>query len=154
MTFRSTKSFFGFPCAHRQWKHEGNCKLVHGYSRSFVFVFEAYERTFGGFVVDFGSLKWLRGHLNHMFDHTLLLCSDDPFKAAFLDLAAAGACDVRFLPYGVGMEDTAQYLCEYVDKEIRRLTKGRAWVISVEARENETNSAIYSNPDAGFKGWL
>lgn len=153
MTYRSTKAFTGFPCAHRQWRHDGNCKLVHGYQRSFMFMFECQERTAAGFVVDFGDLKWLRHHLDHMFDHRLLLCADDPLKQAFLDLAHAGACDVRFLPYGVGMEDTAQYLCEWTDKELRQRTKGRAWVYSVEARENESNSGIYLNPSAGFKGW-
>ena len=39
------------------------------------------------------------------------------------------------------------------DKWLREKTRGRAWVISVEARENDKNSSIYTNPDAGFKGW-
>ena len=39
--FTSTKSFWNFPCAHRQYKHDGNCHLIHGYSRSFHFVFGA-----------------------------------------------------------------------------------------------------------------
>ena len=37
--FTSTKSFWNFPCAHRQYRHDGNCHLIHGYSRSFHFVF-------------------------------------------------------------------------------------------------------------------
>jgi len=51
------------------------------------------------------------------------------------------------------MEGTAHYLCEWTDKWLREQTKGRAWVISVEARENDKNSAIYVNPNAGFNGW-
>lgn len=153
MEYTSTKTYSDYPCAHRQYKHKGNCALVHGYSRSFTFLFGAKERDQCGFVVDFGDLKWLKSHLDHLFDHTLLLCADDPLLSEFSKLEAAGACDIRVLPYGVGMEDTAQYLCEFVDEKIRDLTKGRAWVISVEARENPKNSAIYTNPEAGFKGW-
>ena len=43
--FTSTKSFYNFPCAHRQHKHEGNCHLIHGYSRSFHLVFGAQTMT-------------------------------------------------------------------------------------------------------------
>jgi hypothetical protein len=51
------------------------------------------------------------------------------------------------------MEGTAHYLCDWTDKWLREKSRGRAWVISVEARENDKNSSIYTNPNAGFKGW-
>ena len=41
--FKSTKRFTGFSCAHRQPAHDGHCKFLHGYSRSFYFVFAADE---------------------------------------------------------------------------------------------------------------
>lgn len=151
--FVSTKSFFNYPCAHRQWRHEGNCALVHGYSRSFHFTFACHTRDKCGFVVDFGQLKGLKQHLDAMFDHTLLLCFDDPLLDLFRAIERAGGAKVVCLPYGVGMEDTAQYLCEHVDKQLRLDTQGRAWVVSVEARENDKNSAIYTNPNRGFHGW-
>lgn len=150
----STKTYSNYPCAHRQWRHDGNCKLVHGYSRSFHFVFAAITQDKCGFVVDFGALHWLRDWLDHMFDHTLLLNPDDPLLEMFKELEALAACEIRIMDYGVGMEGTAQLVCEYVDKRLREVTKGRAWVVCVEARENDKNSAIYSNPEAGFKGWL
>lgn len=154
LNLRSTKSYYNYPCAHRQWKHDGNCKLIHGYSRSFHFLFEAKELDKCGFVVDYGKLKPIKDHLDYMFDHTLLLMEDDPFIEQFQFLEQCGACAIRFMPYGVGMEGTAQYLCEYVDNFIRRDTKGRCWVVQVESRENDKNSSIYYNPEAGFKGWL
>ncbi len=150
----STKSYYNLPCAHRQWKHKGNCALVHGYGRSIHFVFAAKQLDDCGFVVDFGGLKWLNAWLEYMFDHTLLLRDDDPFLSDFLALQAKGACAVRTMPYGVGMEGTAQTVCEHVDIELRERTKGRCWIVSVEAAENEKNSAVYLNPNAGFKGWL
>ena len=65
-SFRSTKTYRNFPCAHRRWRHEGHCAHVHGYSRAFTFVFSCSERTDNGFVMDFGGLKavkaWLTEH--------------------------------------------------------------------------------------------
>jgi 6-pyruvoyltetrahydropterin/6-carboxytetrahydropterin synthase len=150
----SSKTFSDYPCAHRQFRHDGNCSLVHGYSRSFHFVFGAVTQDKCGFIVDFGDLDWLKGQLEHFFDHTLLLEANDPLLETFQELESKGACAIRLMPYGVGMEGTAQFLCESVDSSLRSRTKGRAWVVSVEARENPKNSAIYYNPEAGFDGWL
>ena len=152
--FMSTKTFSNFPCAHRQHKHDGNCALVHGYSRSFKFVFGAQTLDHCGFVVDFGDLKWLKANLEYHYDHTCLIEQDDPLLSHFQNLDQLGALALRIPMYGVGMEATAWELCEQVDGEIRQRTKGRAWVISVEARENDKNSAVYNNPTAGFRGWL
>ena len=150
---QSTKTYYNLPCAHRQWRHDGNCALVHGYSRSVRFVFEAQTQDKCGFVVDFGDLKWLKDWLEHMFDHTLLLCDDDPLLHLFLKIEGQGACTIRLMPYGVGMEGSAQLICEFADKELRKRTKGRCWVALVESCENDKNSAIYHNPERGFKGW-
>jgi 6-pyruvoyltetrahydropterin/6-carboxytetrahydropterin synthase len=150
----STKTFRNLPCAHRQHRHKGSCALTHGYSRAYRFVFAAQNQDQCGFVVDFGDLDWLRDWLEMMFDHTLLLEADDPHLEKFKELEAVGACNLRIMPYGVGMEGSAQYVGEYADLNLRARTKGRAWVVSVEAFENDKNSAIWTNPDAGFKGWL
>ena len=151
--FRSTKSYYNYPCSHRQWRHDGHCAFIHGYSRSFHFVFEAETLDKCGFVVDYGGLKELKSHLDHMFDHTLLLNEDDPLMEDFKALEAKGACAIRTIPHGIGMEGTAQYLCEYADDLVRTKTKGRAWVVSCESRENDKNSSIYYNPEAKFLGW-
>lgn len=149
----STKSYTNFPCAHRQWRHTGNCALVHGYSRSFHFQFAAKERDACGFVVDFGALKWLKGYLDQKFDHTLLLCYDDPLMCLFRELEAKGGAHIVVLPYGVGMEDTAMAVGEWADEQLRHQTKGRCWVTQLEVRENDKNSGIWINPKAGFRGW-
>lgn len=154
MDLVSTKAFYNYPCAHRQWRHDGNCALVHGYSRSFHFTFAAEQRDKCGFVVDFGALDWVKALLERNFDHTLLICHDDPKRHIFEMLHAGGACRLVMPPYGVGMEDTAQWIGEEVDRQLRIESKGRAWVVSLEVCENEKNSAIWTNPEAGFKGWL
>jgi len=151
--FTSTKSYYNFPCAHRQFRHDGKCALIHGYSRSFHFVFGAHTMTKEGFMVDYGDLDELKAHLDYMYDHTLVLDSEDPHMDKFREMEKLGVCHIRIHPMGPGMEGTAHYLCEWTDKWLRKKSKGRAWVISVEARENDKNSSSYLNPYPGFKGW-
>ena len=105
--FTSTKSYYNFPCAHRQYRHEGNCHLIHGYSRSFHFVFGIKSFTKEGFAVDYGDLKELKAHLDHMYDHTLVLDEEDPHMDTFKKLEQAGVCRIRTHPRGPGMEGTA-----------------------------------------------
>lgn len=140
--FTSTKRFVGFPCTHRQWKAESHCRFVHGYSREFYFEFEASELTKEGWVVDFGGLKEVKAWLDHMFDHTFLASEDDPHLETFKDLEKNGVIQLRTFE-NIGMEGTAKYVFEEVDKMIRRQTNDRAWVKLTEVRENEKNSAIY-----------
>ena len=151
--FTSTKTFSNFPCAHRQYRHDGNCHLIHGYSRSFRFEFGIQTFSKEGFAVDYGDLDELKAHLDYMYDHTLVLDENDPEMETFRELEKKGVCMVRTQPLGPGMEGTAHYLGMWADMYLREKTKGRAWVISVEARENDKNSSIYHNPNAGFMGW-
>ena len=52
-----SKTYRNLPCAHRRWRHDGHCSLIHGYSREFHLVFRCSERTENGFVMDFGALE-------------------------------------------------------------------------------------------------
>lgn len=140
--YQSTKSFLNYPCSHRQWRHSGHCAFVHGYSRSFHFVFEARALTETGFVVDFGGLKPFKVMLDELFDHTLLLNQDDPLLEYFRELERLGACKLTVLP-NVGMEGTARHLFTQMNEYLLKETRGRAWCVSVEVRENEKNSAFY-----------
>jgi len=140
--FKSTKSFYGFPCTHRQWKAESHCRFVHGYSRSFHFEFEAKELTQEMWVMDFGGLKDVKAWLDDMFDHTFLVSQDDPYKETFDKLDKEGVIQMRVLP-NAGMEGTAKFVYEKVNKMVGDKTQGRVWVTRVEVRENEKNSAIF-----------
>jgi 6-pyruvoyltetrahydropterin/6-carboxytetrahydropterin synthase len=140
--FTSTKRFTGFPCTHRQWKAESHCRFVHGYSREFYFEFAATSLTKEQWVVDFGGLKEIKEWLTYMFDHTFLVAQDDPFLEDFKKLDASGVLQLRILP-NAGMEGTAEFVYHYVNQKIQDLTQNRAWVVKVEVRENEKNSAIF-----------
>jgi len=140
------KNLLELPLRASEHRHKGVCAFVHGYSRSFHFVFGSSDRDACGFVVDFGQLGWVKSFLDEYFDHTLLLCEDDPLLPAFRAIEQAGGAKIRLLPYGVGMESTAQWVCEWVNGHLISKSLGRCWVISVEVRENDKNSGIYINP--------
>lgn len=141
--FRSTKRFTGFSCCHRQPAHEGHCQFLHGYSRSFYFIFGATEldkRTH--FVMDFSGLKSVKAWLEHMFDHTCLINADDPEIELFRDLDKRGIIQLRELP-NVSMEATSKFVADHVGKMLDEVTGGRVFIHALECRENEKNSGWY-----------
>lgn len=140
--YRSTKRFWNFPCCHRQHKHEGHCRFVHGYSREFKFWFEATTLDPNNFVVDFSSLGELKQWLTHMFDHTVLINEDDPERELFEEMHRREVVDLRILP-SVSMEATAKYVFDYADRLVRAQSGGRCWVAKVMVAENDKNSAEY-----------
>ena len=141
--FRSTKRFTGFSCCHRQPAHQGHCKYLHGYSRTFYVVFECTElEAETHFVMEFGGLKKVKAWLDDMFDHTCLINEDDPELELFKEMDRNGIIQLRVLP-NVSMEGTAKYVAEHMQKMIDEQEGGRVSIHSVECRENDKNSALY-----------
>ena len=145
--FTCSKHFEAYPCCHRQWKHTGHCRFVHGYSRSFTFWFAAQELDDFGFVVDFSSLKPLEIKIEEQFDHTFLVNEDDPLLSVWRDLHSKGALDLRIMS-NVGMESTAKLIWEWANKILFERDMGRTCCWRTEASENSANSAFYElTPD-------
>jgi len=140
--FVTRKVFADYPCAHRQWRHQGHCKFIHGYSRSFILEFGCEALSPEGFGVDFGGFKEIKDWFADQFDHTCLINQDDPELARFEEMHALEIIKLRVLP-NVSMENTAKYVFDHVSPWIREQTQGRAWLISVEVKENEKNSGVY-----------
>lgn len=142
----STKTYgheIGLSACFRQHKAESHCKLLHGYALAVKFVFAANELDVRNWVVDFGSLKSLKGMLEDTFDHTMLVAQDDPLREVLVNLEYLGVARV------VVVEKTG---CEAFAKLIFECTatwlkdngySPRCWVHSVEVREHGANSAIY-----------
>jgi 6-pyruvoyltetrahydropterin/6-carboxytetrahydropterin synthase len=147
--FSSTKTYgheIGLSACFRQWRAESHCRLLHGYALSVRFEFEADELDERNWVVDFGSLKSLKGMLEDAFDHTLLVAEDDPFKATFETLDKAGLARVVMVP-ATGCEAFAKLIAEAT--AVWLLDNGyspRVRLASVEVREHGANSAIYRPP--------
>lgn len=145
--YTSTKFFKEIgPCAYRNWKSDTDCYMLHGYDRSFKFVFGATHLDKQGFVVDFGGLKEVKRQLEDWFDHTVILQADDPLVTTFRILDQKGHMRVRTFPL-ISCEGLAEWVGEYVDHLIDKYTDGRAWVISCEVIEAEKNSALYTPRD-------
>ena len=148
--FNCSKHFKDYPCCHRQWKHVGHCRYVHGYSRSFTFLFASNQLDDNGFVVDFSSLKSLEDKLKKQFDHTFLVNSDDPLLDTWRRLDSQEALDLRIME-NVGMESTAQLIWGWANDLLIERDKGRSCCWKAIAHENDINSASYECFPEWFK---
>lgn len=147
MTHRSTKTYgheIGLSACFRQWRAESHCRLLHGYALAVRFEFEADELDVRNWVVDFGSLKSLKGWLEGTFDHTLLVAEDDPHRPALEHLQALGLARVVVVP-ATGCERFAELIYECAEQWL--IDNGyspRCRLVSVEVKEHGANSAIYT----------
>ena len=145
--FSCSKSFEDFPCSHRQWRHEGHCRFVHGYSRSFTFWFVAKELDVNGFVVDFSRLKPLEKRLKEQFDHTFLVNKDDPLLNYWKELHDLKALNLRIMD-NVGMEFSSKLIWQWANEYLNEKDEGRTCCWKTESKENKSNSASYEKlPD-------
>jgi 6-pyruvoyltetrahydropterin/6-carboxytetrahydropterin synthase len=150
--FQSSKVFDGFSTVFRQWKAtETHCRFVHGYGISFKVYFEG-ELDHRNWVWDFGGMKRAKTKIDgkspkewmdYMFDHTLVVAEDDPFKNAFLEMDEAGAAQVRIIP-ATGAEKFAEYIYTKLNKFVNTETEGRVRVTKVKFMEHGKNAAYYS----------
>ena len=138
-----SKRFEGYPCCHRQWRHQGHCRFVHGYSRSFTLWFAARQLDVCGFVVDFSGLKGFEQRLRDHFDHTFLVNEDDPLLEEWQRLHELGALDLRVMT-NVGMETTAELVWSWANQLLQERDLGRTCCWAVEARENPSNAGVFT----------
>lgn len=131
------------PVAYRQWRADSHCNLIHGYALSFYFEFESDTLDARNWVVDFGSLKPLKALLEEWFDHTLLVASDDPNFADFVELREKGLANIVEVEK-TGCEGIAEWLYKYIN-EIFLPDYGygdRVWCCKVQVRETDANMAM------------
>jgi 6-pyruvoyltetrahydropterin/6-carboxytetrahydropterin synthase len=153
MAFQSTKIIELGSCAFRQPKaYHSHCRFVHGYKLSAKFWFSASSLDENHWVVDFGGLKGLKKILQDQFDHTTCIAADDPALPAFKELVEKGACDLRVMPSGTGVERIAEWCYSAANKFVSGMTDNRAKCTRVEVFEHENNSAIYESRDLTKSG--
>lgn len=142
----STKTYKNLgSVAYRQWKADSHCRLLHGYSLSFHFEFEANDLDARNWVMDFGGLKPLKECLEEWFDHTLLLAQDDPEYETIKSLGSKGLAKIIEVEK-TGCEGLADYLYEYINTillpSFGTSEAERVWCCKVEVRETESNMAM------------
>ena len=149
--FQSSKVFDGFSTVFRQWRaKETHCSYLHGYGVSFKVYFEG-DLDHKNWVWDFGGMKRAKTQIDgkspkewmdYMFDHTLIVAEDDPFKDAFLEMDRAGAAQVRVIP-ATGAEKFAEYIYNKINEFVLEETEGRVRVTKVKFAEHGKNAAYY-----------
>lgn len=147
MSYQSTKTFghhLGLSVAFRQHKADSHCRFLHGYALAFRFVFEANELDERHWVVDFGSLKSLKGWLEDTFDHKVIVAEDDPQIAWFREGHRLGVLDLVELP-AAGCEKFAEYVFGATETWLEANGYApRCRLVSVEVMEHGANSAIFT----------
>tara|TARA_R100000655_G_C2997164_1_gene193822 strand:- start:4602 stop:5048 length:447 start_codon:yes stop_codon:yes gene_type:complete len=147
MRYVSTKIFNNYSVALRQWKAQhSHCQLLHGYALKFKIWFSSDNLDDMNWVVDFGGFGYmgLKDWMNNMFDHTLLIQEDDPYKSYFEMLQAERLADVKFIPK-MGCESLAKMVFDKFNDTLNKQDASRCRVIKVECFENDKNSAIYES---------
>jgi len=146
MAYRSTKTYgheIGLSACFRQWRADSHCRFLHGYALAVRFEFKAEELDVRNWVVDFGSLKSLKGILEDTFDHKLLVAEDDPELDYLSSLQGMGLAQVVVVP-ATGCESFARMIYEVTEQWLRDYGYSpRCSLVSVEVREHGANSAIY-----------
>lgn len=145
LIYESTKTYthsIGLSAAFRQWRAHSHCRYIHGYALEVKLTFSATELDGTNWVVDFGSLKSLKGWLEDTFDHKTIVAEDDPELETFKDLDRRGIIQMRVLP-GCGCEKFAEAIWHYADGWLQdNGYSPRCQLVSVEVREHGANSAI------------
>jgi len=156
--YLSTKTYthsIGLSACFRQWKAHSHCRFLHGYALEVKLTFQANELDPTNWVVDFGSLKSLKGWLEDTFDHKLLVAEDDPELERLQSLDHGGVrahtieesverqlAQVRVVP-ATGCEAFSRFIFEYTEQWL--IDNGyspRCTLEQVEVREHAGNSAI------------
>lgn len=143
--YLSTKQYgheIGLSACFRQWRAESHCRLLHGYALAVKFTFGATELDVRNWVVDFGSLKSLKGRLEDTFDHKLLVAEDDPALDTFMFLHNSKLAEVVVVP-ATGCEAFAKLIFDTTEIWLKDAGYApRVTLVSVEVKEHGANSAI------------
>lgn len=151
----STKIFDNYSVSIRQWKAQhSHCQLLHGYAFKFKVWFASVEELEDkqldemNWIVDYGGFKTqpvgngLKDWMDFMWDHTLLIQADDPYRDLFEQMEQMKLCKVHFLEK-MGAESCAKLVFDKFNDVLSKTDAGRCRVIKVECFENEKNSSIY-----------
>lgn len=143
MKYLVTKHYghsFGLSCTFRQHKAESHCKYLHGYALAVSVTFGSNVLNLQNWVVDFGSLHWVKEMLRETFDHKLIVAKDDPELDLFMELDKRRVASVSIMET-VSCEAFAEYILNSVAYMLGSTMYGKVTVLSVTVSEHDGNSA-------------
>jgi len=143
--FRLEKNYgceAAFSCCYRYWQAaDARRRFLHGYGLSFTIAFAAQSLDKSGQIIESAALKPVQAWLQKSFDHKILLAADDPARPVFQNMAQAGLCDVRIMPY-IGCEAFAYFVWQNADAIARQISRGRVRAESAAVCEQGGDTAI------------
>lgn len=143
--YGSSKTYnhsIGLSTAFRQWRAESHCRFLHGYAIKVHLEFESDGLDVRNWVVDFGSLKSLKGWLEDQYDHKTLVATDDPELETFQELQSKGLIQLR-LVHATGCEAMARHIYEVAEQWLYDAGYTGVRLKRVTVSEHEGNSAYY-----------
>jgi 6-pyruvoyltetrahydropterin/6-carboxytetrahydropterin synthase len=149
--YLSTKTFPPLSCCFRNWRADSHCKFLHGYAIEIKIVFFSDSLDVRNWVVDFGSLKSLKGMFEEQFDHRTIIAEDDPHIGIFRALHGSEIIQLHILPISGSCEKLSEYIAGVTEVWLKDNGYApRVGVHSVEVKEHGANSAIYIPTDDNF----
>ncbi|MDP7706252.1 6-carboxytetrahydropterin synthase [Mycobacterium sp. TY815] len=133
--FHLRKRFGGLNCCRRSWSDNGKRLFLHGYALSFEIEFACAETESGDQVLGAECLADIRAALQGQYAHTTLITANDPQRDLFELLAERDLVDMRIVD-SAGLEASAAWVFETVEKIVARATEGRVWVSRIDAQES------------------
>ena len=155
MIYEVKKKFEPISVAHRNWKHKGHCRFIHGYAREVEVIIRAKTLDKYGHVYDFGYFKEFRLWLKHQWDHSTLIASDDPYLKDLKKLDENEVIKLQIMDVSQGhfpnMEGCCRFLSDTLLPYISLRTDKRAWLHKINIYEHELNRGSLINEKENFE---
>lgn len=163
MGYTCTKTFDCISTAHRNWRAATNpnrdskkCSYIHGYTKTFTFVFESSSLDEFNWVYDYGTtssgekrvMTLIKEFINDKLDHGVTTDSEDPLLQEIKNIESLGLIKLFVVPVENGQSGSVEGLCRYLHNTFNPLllkeTSGRCWIKSVTITEHHKNSSTYT----------
>ena len=137
--FQSSKLMDGYSTCYRNHMSTDQTQQLHGCDIKFRMYFEG-ELDYRNWVADFGWMKRskqnisgmnLKDWFSYMFDHTVLIQSDDPFLNTFIDMNDKGTIQLRILE-STSKEGLEKFIFNTIQNLISIETNNRVKVVKLE----------------------
>lgn len=165
MSYTCTKTFDCVSTAHRNWRAKNNtnrdskkCSFIHGYTKSFTFVFGCDELDENNWVYDYGTtssnmprtMTLIKEFINDHLDHGVTTDSSDPMLSKLYEMHDLELIKLFVIPDEDGQSGSVEGLCRYFFNRFNPIlkdeTNGRVWIQSVTISEHHKNSSTFHKP--------
>lgn len=163
MAYTCTKTFDCVSTAHRNWRAKNNtnrdsvkCSYIHGYTKTFTFVFGCESLDEYNWVYDYGTtssgeertMTKIKKFIQDELDHGVTTDSEDPLLAKLYEMHELELIKLVVIPVENGQSGSVEGLCRYLynrfDPQLRKESNGRVWIESVTVSEHHKNSSTYT----------